>query len=230
MADRSGDPIDRKYRALIETTYSPIPKDEFEKIVDNILTLIEMGNDRKQPLNSTLDFAAKIIFKLFDFHEIGIGLKNRKDGLYRYEILFGFRKEVAENFKKMKYTSEDMVSNERFPFIKIGRLSELDPVEGLPESEESLFNRPFQLKAERRSPDEFHEGDYIDVWMYSQNREIIGWFELAGPINDKLPSRAHMRWIELIVAVCSSIVTVKWSEEDAIQGRPPVSSSPAKPR
>jgi len=230
MPDKTGDPIDRKYRALIETTYSPIPKDEFEKIIDNLLTLIEMGHDRRQPLNSTLDFAAKMIFKLFDFHEIGIGLKNRKDGLYRYEILFGFRKEVEENFRKMKYTSEDMVSNERFPFIKMGRLSELDPVEGLPESEESLFNRPYQLKVQRKSPDEFHEGDYIDVWMYSQNREIIGWFELAGPMNDKLPTRTQMRWIELIAGVCSSIVAEKWAEEDALLGRPPTAFSPAKPR
>jgi hypothetical protein len=92
MADKTGDPIDRQYRAFIESTYSPIPKDDQEKIIDNILTLVEMGHDKKQPLRSTLDFAAKMIFKPFDFHEIGIGLKNRKDGLYRYDILFGYRK------------------------------------------------------------------------------------------------------------------------------------------
>src|SRR4030065_2600879 len=119
MADKTGDQIHRQYRAFIESTYSPIPKDDQEKIVDNILTLIEMGHDKKQPLRSTLDFAAKMIFKLFDFHEIGIGLKNRNDGLYRYEILFGYRKEVEENFRKMKYNHEDMVSNERVPFIKM---------------------------------------------------------------------------------------------------------------
>ena len=230
MADKTGDPIDRQYRAFIESTYSPIPKDDQEKIVDNILTLIEMGHDKKQPLRSTLDFAAKMIFKLFDFHEIGIGLKNRNDGLYRYEILFGYRKEVEENFRKMKYNHEDMVSNERFPFIKMGRLSELDPVEGLPEWEKELFNRPYQLTVQRKSPDEFHEGDYIDVWMYSHNKEIIGWFELSGPMNDKLPPRSHMRWIELIVAICSSIVVEKWAEEDAMHVKQPLTAAPPRPR
>jgi len=230
MADKASDRIDRKYRTLIENTYSPIPKDEQEKVIDNILTLIEMGHDKKQPLKSTLDFAAKIIFKLFDFHEIGVGLRNRKDGFYRYEILFGFRKEVEENFRKLKYEYEDMVSNERFPFIKLGRLSELDPVEGLPEHERDLFNRPYQLTVQRKTPDEFHEGDYIDVWMYSHDRELVGWFELASPMNDKLPTRSQMRWIELIVAVCSSIVTEKWAEEDAMHGRQPLPAAPPRTR
>jgi len=230
MATRTGDPIDRQYRAYVENLYSPIPKDDQEKFIDNILTLIEMGHDRRQPLRSTLDFAAKMIFKLFDFHEIGIGLKNRKDGMYRYEILFGFRKEVEENFRKLKYTYEDMVSNERFPFIKTGRLSELDPVEGLPEREADLFNRPYQLSVERKTPDEFHESDYFDVWMLTHNREIVGWFELAGPMNDKLPPRTNLRWIELIATICSSIVVQKWAEEDALQSRPTPPILPHRPR
>jgi len=230
MDDRTGDPIDRQYRALIENTYSPVPKDEQEKIIDNILTLIDMGHDRKQPLKSTLEFAAKMIFKLFDFHEICVGLRNRKDGYYRYDVIFGYRKEIEENFRRLKYDYEDMVSKERFPFITLGRLSELDPVEGLPEHERDLFNRPYALSVQRKTPDEFHEGDYIDVWMYSHNRELIGWFELASPMNDKLPTRSQMRWIELIVAVCSSIVTEKWAEEDAMHGRQPPTAAPPRTR
>jgi hypothetical protein len=83
---------------------------------------------------------------------------------------------------------------------------------------------------QRKSPDEFHEGDYIDVWMQSHNREIIGWFELASPADDKLPSRSQMRWIELIVAVCSSIVVEKWAEEDTVQVKQPLTAMPPRPR
>ena len=182
--------------------------------MDNILTLVEMGHDKKQSLKSVLDFAVKMIFKLFDFHEITVGLKNRKDGYYRYEVIFGFRKEAEDNLRRLKYTYEDMVSNEKFPFIKMGRISELNPVEGLPEWERELFNRPYALSVERKSPDEFHEGDYIDVWMYSHNKELIGWFELANPVNGKLPTRRTIRWIELIASVCSSVVLQRWAEED----------------
>lgn len=215
MADKSGDPIDRRYRAFVENAYNPIPRDDQEKIVDNILTLIEMGHDKKQPLRSILDFAVKMIFKMFDFHEITVGLKNRKDGYYRYEVIFGFRKDLEDSLRRLKYDHEDMTSGERFPFIRTGRLSELDPVEGLPESERALFNRPYALSVHRKSPDEFHEGDYIDLWMYSQNRELIGWFELSSPMNHRLPTRSQMRWLELIAAVCSSVITGKWAEEDA---------------
>jgi len=230
MTDKTGDPIDRQYRLMIENTYSPIPKDDHEKIMDNILTLIEMGHDKKQPLKNTLEFAAKMIFKLFDFHEICVGLKNRQDGYYRYDVVFGFRKDIEDNFRRLKYTYEDMVSNERFPFIKIGRLSELDPVEGLPEWERELFNRPYALSVQRKSPDEFHEGDYIDVWMYSSNKELVGWFELAAPLDDKLPTRSQIRWVELIAAICSSIVTEKWAEEDAAKVKPPHAQMPQRTR
>jgi len=230
MAEKSADPIDRQYRIQIENAYNPIPRDDQERIIDNILTLVEMGHDKKQPLLSTLDFAVKMIFKLFDFHEITVGLVDRKDGCYRYVLVFGLRKEAEDKLRRLKYSYEDMVSNERFPFIKIGKLSELNPVEGLPEWERELFNRPFALSVNRKSPDEFHEGDYIDVWMYTHNKELIGWFELASPLNDKLPTRAQMRWIELIVAICSSIVAEKWALEDAAHAKPAAPTAPQRPR
>ena len=230
MANKSGDPIDRQYRASIENAYNAIPRDDHEKIIDNILTLIEMGHDKKQPLKSTLDFAVKMIFKLFDFHEITVGLKNRKDGYYRYDVIFGFRKDFEDSLRKLKYSYEDMVNKEKFPFIKIGRLSELNPVEGLPEWERELFSRPYALSVDRKSPDEFHEGDYIDVWMYSHGRELIGWFEIANPMNNKLPTRSQMRWIEVIVAICSSIVTERWADEDAAQTKPTLPAVPPRAR
>lgn len=218
MAEKTGDPIDREYRAYIESSYSPVPKDEQEKIIDNVITLVEMGHDSKQTLKSTLEYAARMVFKLFHFQRVSVGLRSRKDGYYRYEVIFGHGKDIEEAMRKVKYNYEDMVSNERFPYIKIGRLSELDPAEGVPEWEKDWY-MPFALAERRKSRDEFHEGDYIDVWMFSQNRELIGWFEIAGPISKKLPPRNDVRWIELIGAICASIVTHKWAEEDSGQSK-----------
>lgn len=219
MPKSNGDPVDRQFRSFIESTYNPIPRDDQEKIIDGILTLVEMGHDRKQSVKSCMDFAIKMVFKFFDFHEIVVGLKSRTDDSYRYEYIFGFRKDLEANMRKLRYVYDDMVNNDKFPYIKTGRFSELNPAEGLPESERSWY-KPYALSSTRKSPDDFHEGDYIDVWMFSKDKTLIGWFEIGNPMNGKLPTRTQLRWIELIATVCSSVLTEKWGDED--QTRPTV--------
>ncbi len=215
----SADTIDTRFRAYIETAYSPIPRDQFEKIIDNYLTLIESAGERKQPLDAVLDQTCKIIFRLFGFREILIGLKSRDDFLYRYVKLFGSGQESMDVYRKVKYTTEDMISQERFPHFKMGRLSELDPVEGLPEYEKDLFARKYQLGESRKSQDEFHEGDYIDVWIRGSSGDLVGWIELLSPSDGKLPPRSTVRWIELLASVLGIIISQRWAEEDASKGR-----------
>lgn len=198
---------------MIEMNYSHIPKDNREKIIDNYLSLVESASGR-QSLRSTLDQTTKLIFRLFGFREVSIGLKSREDSFYRYEALFGYRGEVAEKFRRLKYTYEDMVSKDKYPNIKMGKLSELNPVEGLPKHEKDLFNRPYQLEAARKSYDEFHEGDYIDVWIYGNSGDLIGWIELSSTVDFKLPSKETVRWIELLAAMLGRIIVQKWAEED----------------
>lgn len=217
MSPLKTDPIDNQHKMLIEKAYSPLPRDQQEKIIEGIFGILEAARDRKNTLKTILEQVAKTTFRLFEFDEIGIGLKNRKDGLYRYEVLFGYRNEIVDDFKKIAYTYEDMVSYDRFPFIKTGKYSDLNPVEGLPKEEQHLFNRQYDLQEKRELPDEFHEGDYVDFWMYGYNKEIIGWIELASPRNRKLPPRSTVRWIELIACICSSIVMRKWAEEDLVR-------------
>jgi hypothetical protein len=212
MTPGKRDAIDRKYRAFIEDYYSPIPRDADEKIIDNMISLIEMAKDRTQPLNAILEQAAKLIFRYFDFREVAIGLKSRTEDIYRYEILLGYRPDMVDSYRKLKYTYEDMVSQDRYPSIRTGKLSELNPVEGLPDEEEYLFNRPYQLTVARESMEDFHEGDYLDVWMYGPNKELVAWFELSSPVTGKIPPRKTIRWIELVASICSSIVIERWAE------------------
>jgi len=206
--------IDRKFRMFIEDKYSFVLKDAEEKIIDSLITWMELAMDRKQPLKTVLEQAAKLIFRQFEFREVGIGLKSRTSETYKYEVLFGYKREIVDSFLELEYTLDDMVSQDRFPYIKMGRRSELNPAEGLPDEERILFNRPYQLTARRVSMDDFLEGDYLDIWMYGPNKELIGWFELANPVNGKLPTRRTIRWIELIAGVCSSVVLQRWAEED----------------
>ena len=212
MIPRKTDPIDWNLKSILQSKYSTIPKNDLQKILDNILDLGELSRDRKQNVKSILEQAAKMIFRLFEFNEIAIGLKNPRDGLYRYEVLFGYSKNTEVNYRKLEYTPEDMVSYDKYPFVKIGRISELDPVEGFSEDERYLYDRPLVAGLSRKSPEDFQEGDYIDVWMYDSKKSLIGWFELSKPRSGKMPSCDTVRWIEVITDFCALIVERKWKD------------------
>ncbi len=215
MASSSASPIDPQLRKYIEMTYSPIPRDDQEKFIDAIVSLIELGRDRKQSLHTFLDHVAKTIFRFFAFDEIGIGLYNRFENNFHYEIVFGYQGDLATEYLKIKYDHDDMVSQDRFPYIKTGKLSELAPVEGLPETERKLLNRPYAGSLARGAGDEFHEGDYIDFWFYGHQNEILGWIEVSKPRSGKLPTRKTVRSIEVVASVCSYVIRQRWLQEDA---------------
>lgn len=217
MIDKADEASIEKLKTYIETTYNPIPKDEQERLIDGLVTLIQMGQNKRDSLRSVLEYVTKMIFKYFDFHEIGIGVKSRRDQLFRYEILFGYRKDLQDQFAKVAYTYEDMVEYHRFPYVKMGKLTDLVFAEGMPDKEKVLFARPIQLDAVRQSLDTFHEGDYIDVYMHGPNRKLLGWIELSSPLTRKLPTRSTIRWLELIATICGYIISEKWKDEGAVR-------------
>jgi hypothetical protein len=210
--------IDGQLRQYIESRYSPIPRDDQEKLIDALVGLTEFGRDKKQTLHAFLEQAARVIFRFFAFNEIIIGLYDRKQKDFYHETVFGYRSDIAGELKKLRYNLQDMVGQDRFPFIKIGKISEIDPVEGLPEDERQLFNRPYAGSIARKELDEFHEGDYIDVWMYDSRKNIIGWLEISAPRTGKLPPRIAVMWAEVIASICASVVRYRWLLEDRATG------------
>lgn len=214
MTAQKEDPIKKEYYTFLTKYYPLNPQNEQEKLIDKIHSLIEIAKDDKQTVKAVIETTGRIIHRYFEFGEVGIGLKSRKDGIYRYEYLFGFRKEIEKNFMKTEYNYEDMTNPEKFPFVKVGKYAELDPVEGLPEEEISLLNRPAIVGKKRESFEDFLEGDYFDILMYGNNNELIGWIDLSLTKTGKLPSRSCMRWIELIANICGLAIQKKWNDED----------------
>ncbi len=194
--------------------YSVVPKDDAERVIDNLVSLLEMAQDRKQPLKAILEAAAKTISRLFGVREVTVGLKNRAADIWAYEVVYGLPKDVEARILKVRYDRADMFSQEKFPNVKTGRLSELNPVEGMPTVETDQYGRPYRWGQPRRSLDEFHVGDFWDFWMYDSKREIIGWIEVSSPTSGKLLPRQDVRWIELFAAFCSSIVRIRRLEDD----------------
>lgn len=213
MSNQEVKSIDKEYVTFITKFYPLNPQDQNDKFVEIIHSIVESARDNKLSVNEILEKTGRIIHRNYGFREIGIGLKSRKDGLYRYEYLFGYRKDIENNLRNVAYNYEDMTSQKKFPFIKIGKYAEIDPLEGYPDEEIILLNRPAIFKRTRDDFYNFLEGDYINVFMYGNNNELIGWIELSLTIDGKLPSRGSIRWIELIGNVCGLAIQKKWIEE-----------------
>jgi len=210
----AGDSIPPEFRTYIETSYTFIPKNDEERIADNLIDLAAAGMDTKQPLKVVFEQVAKFIFRQFGFSEVAIGLKDRKDPVWKYEVALGFSKDTELRILKVRYNKDDMYSQETFPNLKLGKLSELNVAEGLPPSEADMYDRQKMLNPKRTSSADFMLGDSIDIWMLDDKKEIIGWIEVSSPKDRKLPSRTTTRWLELLGSLCAQIVMSRWAEDE----------------
>jgi len=164
------EPISPEFRRHLETTYSPIPKDEGEKIADSLIDLMVLGSNRRQSLKAFFEQVVRFAFRQFGFSEVAIGLKERNEDIWRYEVAFGFTKDVEAKIFRTRYDRDDMYSQERFPNIKTGKLSELNVAEGLPLIETDKYDRPYRWNAKRTSHEDFLAGDFLDFWMMDRRR------------------------------------------------------------
>ena len=200
--------IDYKLLAEINKRYSTFPQGDWEKITEGVHKIVEIGKKPGIPIQYLSDQAARIIYRLFEFKEIGIVFKSEKDRLFRYSTLLGYRKEAEIANKNLVYSEDDFKIENKYPHAKMGRSSEFHMAEYIHhEGEEAAksYNRPLELSVERKSPEDFLEGDYIDVDIIGNNNELLGWIELSNTRNRKFPTRSTIIWIELIASILGVI-------------------------
>ncbi len=215
------DPIPIDLRKFVESTYTIVPRDDEEKIADNLIGIMAAGFDKSESLKAIMEQVAKFVFRQFGFSEVAIGFKDKKEPIWRYEVALGFTKEIEAKMFRTRYDRDDMYSQERFPFIRMGKTAQLNVAEGLPINETDKYDRPYRWTNKREAPTEFLPGDFIDVFMMDEKKEIIGWIEVSGPKGAKQPPRATVRWLELIASVCSEVVRFRNAAESHAAGPKP---------
>ncbi|HDP96692.1 MAG TPA: hypothetical protein ENN25_03250 [Euryarchaeota archaeon] len=200
--------IDYKLLAEINKRYSTFPQDQWERIADGFYKITEIGKKPDVSIQYLSDQVARMLYRLFEFKEIGIVFKNEKDGLFRYATLLGYRKEAEAENRKLVYSEEDFMNEEKFPHAKMGRSSEFHVAEYIHHEGGDIakaYNRPIELSAQRKSAEDFLEGDYIDVDIRGNNNELLGWFELSNTKDRKLPTRSTIIWVELFASLVGMI-------------------------
>lgn len=195
--------------------YSQIPKDDTERIMNEVHGLIEYCSDRRNTLLKIVERLCKTINKMFEFKSVSIGLRSN-DGYYRYVFWIGHPKESEDALKRLKYDIHEMIDYDKFPAIRIGTITQYHPVESFPGHAEDEFiahHRPELLTSPRTNMNKFMRGDYLDVIMHGYEGEILGWIELSETKENRMPSRNSIRWIELMADVCSGPIQMRMRTE-----------------
>jgi hypothetical protein len=184
------------------------------RIIDAIEDLV--SKRQKDSIGTFLLDAAMMIGRIFEFKEIAFGLKDPTDDRFKYAVTIGNLPATQEALRKIHYTIEDMKDNVNYKAVKLGRISEY--VIDSPEQELRTFNRPALVHKKRSSLDEFLEGDYIDIYMYGNADEMIGWLEISGPKSGKIPDACTIRWLELIVSIVGRTVWERIYSSSIVKG------------
>jgi len=199
----------KEARFLIER-YSPVPGNEDEKAIEALESLVSHAKTMSQSPHTFLHEVARTIYRLFEFKEIAIGLRE-KDGMYRYIAMMGFRDEAESARKKIVYTPADMADTKTWPGTRISKVTFIHFFEdqAFKEGEEGTYNRPSMMGISRPSLENMIEGDNIEVGIQGPDNDLIGWMELSNPRDGKFPSRTAIKWLELISIITASILKSK---------------------
>lgn len=212
-------PIGLDFISKLKETYSTLNRDDDERLMAEIHSMIEFSMDRRNPTNKVLERICRLIVKNFEFKSVSIGLRG-EDNMYRYVAFAGHPKEAEDALRLQRYNLSDMIDYDKYPNIRIGAIAQYNPVEGFPDKKDELVGHhiPELPKTPRKNVNEFLQGDYIDFFMHGFEGKLIAWIELSETKDGRLPSRDSIRWIELISDICASVLQGRMrTEKDEVR-------------
>lgn len=183
-------------------------RDVNQRTLEVLLKLLETSRRKDLDIRALLQEAADVIHDQFRLRWVAIGLKNPRDGVFKYETLVGFREDALRARKKQTFTAEDFTGDGKYKGRVISEYSKMYFEEDKPytEGSEATFNRPALLKSRRHGPDDALEADYLDVHIYGADKELLGWIETSGTILGKLPDVTVIKTIEVIASIIGASV------------------------
>ncbi len=179
-----------------------------QRTLEVILKLLETSRRKDLDIRALLQESADIIHDQFRLRWVAIGLKNPRDGVFRYETLVGFREDALQARKKQTFAAEDFTGDTKYKGRVLSEYSKMYFEEDKPytEGSEATFNRPALLKSRRHGPDDALEADYLDVHIYGADKELLGWIETSGTILGKLPDVTVIKTIEVIASIIGASI------------------------
>jgi len=199
------DSVKRRLRA----DYSKTRNDPSLRTLDGFILLLSHCQKDELIVRDLIQDAANYIRRQFRFRWTMIGLKNRTDGLYRYEVMSGMREDAWAKQRLKVYKKEDFALSGHYSAGEISKLTRiyLEEENPLVGQDTDLVNRPVLLRSKRAAEDEALEADFTDTLIAGKNDELIGWIEYSGAITGKLPDAVSIRQIEVIAAIIGATIS-----------------------
>jgi hypothetical protein len=190
----------------IKFDYSHSIREPTQKLLEGVHSLLSQFQGSHLDIDKLLNEAAEFIRRQFGIDNVAIGLRDPKDGLYRYRAMVGFRDDALDAHKTIAYRKNQFFEDAEFHGVTISKYSRIYLAEDnvLTEAERSVYNRPVLLTMKRKDPTDSLEGDYIDTGIYGRGDELIGWVEISGTRTMKLPDVATIRGVEVIASIIAA--------------------------
>lgn len=195
------EPVDYKdIPKKLKSDYERAVREQSGRTLAAVQALMQQIESPQPDVRKLMLDASNLISRQFGISNVAVGLKG-PDGLFRYDILVGFREDAIAERKKIAYRKEDFYDAGPYKGYWISRYTKLYFSEDHPyaEFEAAAYNRPILLKdSKRRSLNESIEGDYVDVYIYDANNELIAWIETSGTRTGQMLDATSIRWMELM--------------------------------
>lgn len=181
------------------------------KVLDGFAALLNKFHTHPLVIQDLIQEAANQIQRQFRLRYTMIGLRNPADGIYRYEVQAGMRPEAWTWQKARTYKKEDFALSVEgyYSAGEISRLTRiyLEEENPLGEADVGVVNRPFMLKARRKSEEDTLEADFIDTLIADDKNDILGWIEYSGTLTGKFPDPMTLRYIELMSVILAAAIS-----------------------
>ncbi|OGS41913.1 MAG: hypothetical protein A3K67_01515 [Euryarchaeota archaeon RBG_16_62_10] len=189
--------------------YSFGHKEQIDRALEAVLNVLEKARTVRSSNSELLREAAKAIYHEFHIREVAIGLLDLDDGLYKYVAMYGMRPEVWGAHSNLTYTYDDFYDPARWKGTVISNYSKLLLAEDMPytNGEEKTYDKQLMRKSRRRTETDSIEGDYMDIHIYGPDHALLGWIEVSGTWDAKIPDARTVRWLEVVASVIGLAVT-----------------------
>lgn len=195
--------------------YSRVAKDDSERYLEAVQQISSHIMDPKQTTKDLVDFSAKLIFKQFHIKEVAIGLRSASDGRFRYVSMQGMRANIWAKHEGLSYSHDSFFDNKKYKGTLISKYTKLLLAEDGPydDFEKGTYNEHLMRSSRRKAQDDSIEGDYIDTLVYGVDGDLLGWIEMSGTWDDKLPNAKAIRTIEIV----ANLIGIALSRDPAVK-------------
>jgi len=193
--------------------YAHVPIDSDAKILHGIIQMCESFTEQKINIDDFLSKVTDFIYRNLGIADVTIGLRNPKDGLYRYNASAGVRESTVAFKKTLAYKKEDFFGAPPYTRYQISKYTYLYLVEDTPytEAEMEAYNWPSLITIKRTSLTQALEGDYLNIHLIGPGDDMFGWIDISGTKQRTFPDIKVIKWIELIGRIVTATILMQES-------------------